>query len=267
MLTSARSASLAPGSEQGITLIELLVSMLLSVVIIAGLVAILVVSLRQSSRITNQVQANRTGRVTLTKTIEELHSSCTGLKTPPIQAPSVTPSSPLAASNATNLWFVTAYGNKSSGEPVIKEVIEHDINWSAVKTSNTGLSLGKLTDYSFPSNGGEAPIWSFPAPNVANATAKVIGTNVIQPTVVPATNPTGAIFQYYAYNTSGQLVSVAVPLTTTTAKTVAKVAIAFTQAPETSDTRAGRTTALSDSVLLRFGPSETGTEAENTPCD
>lgn len=262
---SVRSAPLAPGAEDGITLIELLVSMLLSVVIIAGLVAILVVSLRQSSRITNQVQANRTGRVTLTKMLEELHSACTGLNTPPIQAPSATPSSPLGASNATNLWFVTAYGNKTSGEPVIKEVIQHDINWTAVKTSNTGLSLGKLTDYSFPSNGGEAPIWSFPAPNVANATAKVIGTNVIQPSV-STSNPTGAVFQYSTYNTSGQLVSVPVPLTTTTAKTVAKVAISFTQAPETSDTRTGRTTVLSDSVLLRFGTSETGTEAESPPC-
>jgi Tfp pilus assembly protein PilV len=259
MLMPAHFNRLSPRSEHGVTLIELLVAMTLSVVIIAGLIAILVVSLRQQSRITNQVQANRTGRTTLSKAIEELHSSCTGLNTLPIQAPSTTVSSPLAASNGVNLWFLSAYGNKTSGEAVIKEVVEHDINWTANKTSNTGLSLGTLKDYSFASTGGEAPNWTFPALNIANATAKVLGTNVIA--------PSGTIFQYETYNTSGELNPVAVPLTTTTAKTVANVNVSFTQAPETGDTRAGRTTALSDSVLLRFGPSETGTEAENTPCD
>jgi type II secretory pathway component PulJ len=260
MLTPTTHNPLSPRSERGITLVELLVAMSLSVVIVAGLIAILVVSLRQQSRITNQVQANRTGRATLAKAIEELHSSCTGLNTLPIQAPSTTVSSPLAASNGVNLWFLSAYGNKTSGEAVIKEVVEHDINWTATKTSNTGLSLGTLKDYSFASTGGEGPNWTFPALNTANATVKVLGTNVIAPT-------SGAIFEYEKYNTTGKLVSVAVPLTTTTAKTVANVAISFVQAPETGDTRKGRTTELSDSVLLRFGPGETGTEAENTPCD
>jgi type II secretory pathway component PulJ len=260
MLTPATHHPLSPRSERGITLVELLVAMSLSVVIIAGLIAILVVSLRQQSRITNRVQANRTGRTTLSKAIEELHSSCTGLNTLPIQAPSTTPTSPLAASNGSNLWFLSAYGNKTSGEAVIKEVVEHDINWVAKKTSNTGLSLGTLTDYSFAANGGEAPNWTFPALNPANATAKVLGNNVIAPS-------SGSIFEYEKYNTSGELVPVAVPLTTTSAKTVANVQISFTQAPESGDTRAGRTTNLSDSVLLRFASAETGTEAENTPCN
>jgi type II secretory pathway pseudopilin PulG len=258
MLTPATDNPLSPRSERGITLIELLVAMTLSVVIIAGLIAILVVSLRQQSRITNQVQANRTGRATLSKAVEELHSSCTGLNTLPIQAPSTTVSSPLAASNGVNLWFLSAYGNKTSGEAVIKEVAEHDINWTANKTGNT--TLGTLKDYSFASTGGEGPNWTFPALNTANATATVLGTNV----AVPAA---GAIFAYEKYNTSGELGAVSVPLTTTTAKTIANVKISFTQAPESGDTRTGRTTNLSDSVLLRFSPGETGTEAENTPCD
>jgi type II secretory pathway pseudopilin PulG len=258
MLTPTTHNPLSPRSERGITLIELLVAMTLSVVIVAGLIAILVVSLRQQSRITNQVQANRTGRATLSKAIEELHSSCTGLNALPIQAPSTTVSSPLAASNAVNLWFLSAYGNKTSGEAVIKEVVEHDINWTANKTGNT--ALGTLKDYSFASTGGEGPNWTFPALNVANATAKVLGTNIIAPT-------SGSLFEYEKYNTTGKLEAVAVPLTTTTAKTVANVKISFTQAPETGDTRTGRTTNLSDSVLLRFGAGETGTEAENTPCD
>jgi len=257
MLATSNPRTLA--SEDGITLVELLVAMIMSVIIIAGLIAVFTVTLRQSSRITNQVQANRKGRVTLTKAIEELHSACTGLNTLPIQAPSTTPSSPLAASNAVNLWFLSAYGNKTSAEPVIGEVTEHDLNWTATKTSSTGLSMGTLTDYSFVATGGEAPTWTFPALNTANATAKVIGTNVIA--------PSGKLFEYQTYNTSGKLTEVAVPLTATAAKTVANVKISLTQAPDSGDTRTGRTAKLSDSVLLRFSPGETGTEVENTPCN
>lgn len=259
MLTPAPHTPGTLASDDGITLVELLVAMMLSVIIIAGLIAVFTVTLRQSARITNQVQANRKGRVTLTKAIEELHSACTGLNTLPIQAPSTTPSSPLAASNSVNLWFLSAYGNKTSAEPIIGEVTEHDLNWTATKTSSTGLSMGTLTDYSFVATGGEAPTWTFPALNTTNATAKVIGTNVIA--------PSGKLFTYEAYNTSGELVEVAVPLTATTAKTVANVNISLTQAPDSGDTRPGRTANLSDSVLLRFTPGETGTEAENKPCN
>jgi type II secretory pathway pseudopilin PulG len=246
-------------TEDGITLVELLVAMVMSVIIVAGLIAVFSVTLRQSARITNQVQANRKGRVTLTKSVEELHSACTGLNTLPIQAPSTTPSSPLAASNAVNLWFLSAYGNKTSAESVIGEVTEHDLNWTATKTSSTGLSMGTLTDYSFVATGGEAPLWTFPTLNTTNAKAKVIGTNVIA--------PAGKLFTYQKYNTSGQLIEVPVPLTATTAKAVANVKIALTQAPDSGDTRPGRAAELSDSVLLRFSPGETGTEAENTPCN
>lgn len=56
------------------------------------------------------------------------------------------------------------------------------------------------------------------------------------------------------------------PLTTTTAPEVASVNVAFTAAPEKGDTRSIRTAPFSSSVLLRFGPSQTGSEAENSPC-
>jgi len=107
---------------------------------------------------------------------------------------------------------------------------------------------------------GKAPSWTFPTLSTANATANVLAANVIAP-------EGGSFFKYYAYEASGQLEELAVPLTTTNAKTVAKVSVGLTQAPESGDTRAGRTANVSDAVLLRFGPSETGTGVENTPCD
>jgi len=246
-------------AERGFTLVELMLSLALSIIVVGALLAILEVSLRQETSVSAQVQSNHTGRLALTKVIEELHSSCTGLNTLPVQAPSTTPTSPLTSANGTSLWFISAYGSKASGNAIINEVTEHNIAWKSEKTSNTGVSLGTLRDYSFAATGGEAPTWTFPTLTTANATTTVLATNVAAPS-------SGSLFRYYTYNTSGQLTEVAVPLTTTTAKTVAKVSIGFTQAPESGDTRAGRTVNLSDVALLRFGPSETGTEAENTPC-
>jgi Tfp pilus assembly protein PilW len=262
MLSSDVPTPLTPSAEQGLTLIELLVAMTLSIIVIGALLAILDISLRQETRISDQVQSNRTGRMVLSRVIDELHSSCTGFGTTAIQAPSTTPIAPLTSSNSVNLWFLSAYGNASSGNAVLTGVTQHDINWSLTETNKSGQTLGTLTDYSFASTGGSAPNWTFPALNVSNAKATVLAKNVLPPT-------SGSIFQYHTYNTSGGLVMLTakeLPLTTTTAANVAKVTVGFIQAPEKGDTRSGRTASLSDSMLLRFGPSETGSEAENAPC-
>ena len=267
MLTPARRASARLlREERGLTLIELLVSMTAGVVVIAAVTLILVVALRQNARITDAVQADRTGRTALNQVIDELHSSCTGFGSSSIQAPSTTPTSPLASTGSLSLWFLTAYGSSSSGEAAIKGVTEHDLAWTSTGTSNTGQALGKLTDYSWNSTGGEPPnsAWSFNgtlSPATAN-TARVVATNVI-----PAEPST--IFNYSKYDTTstdetfGELVPVAtteLPPTAVTAKRIAKVTIAFTQAPERGDTRAGHTSSFAASVALRLTPPESNSE-------
>jgi prepilin-type N-terminal cleavage/methylation domain-containing protein len=267
MLSSRPASPDRLSCERGFTLIELLVAMVAGVVVIGGLLATLEVSLRQETRISDRVQADRIGRTALSAMLNELHSSCTGFGSTAIQAPSTTPTSPLAATGALNLWFLTAYGSASSGEAAIKAVTEHDVNWTATGTSNTGESLGTLTDYSWTDTGGEPPnfAWTFPATlstTTANS-AHVLATNVI-----PAEAST--IFKYYKYDTTaadstyGELVQMGsseLPPTTTTAKKIAKVAIAFKQAPEHGDTREGHTTSFSGGVNLRLTPTETPGEA------
>jgi Tfp pilus assembly protein PilW len=270
MLTLARHASSRLLREQrGLTLIELLVSMTAGVVVIAGVTVILAVSLRQNTRITDGVQADRVGRTALNQIVDELHSSCTGFGSSSIQAPSTTPTSPLTATGPLSLWFLTAYGNPTSGEAAIKGVTEHDLVWTSTGTSNTGQALGKLTDYSW--NGtGEPPnsAWTFNgvlSPTTANAT-RVVATNVI-----PAAPST--LFSYYKYDTTstdaayGALVPLAtseLPPTAVAAKRIAKVAIAFAQAPERGDTRAGHTTNFSGAISLRLTPPESN--AEGSTC-
>jgi hypothetical protein len=248
--------------------------MLSAIVVIGGLLAILEFSLRQETHLSDRAQANRIGRTAMTRIVDELRSSCTGFHTSAIQAPPTTPTSPLSSSGPADLWFVTGYGNSTSGASSISNLKLHDINWTSTGTSNSGLSLGTLRDYSF-SGSGTPPNWTFPTLSTSNATATVLARNVVPPLV----SGVATVFKYSrfdnnsAHATDGELVQLLpaeLPLTTATAEEIAKVNISFTQAPESGDTGesrgGGRTTAIAGSVVLRFDPTETGAEVENDPC-
>jgi hypothetical protein len=266
--TSIRLPS-STAEELGTTLIELLVAMLTAIVVLFALLAILQFSTNQDARISDRVQANRLGRVAMAKITDELHSACTGFEATAIQAPSETPAAPLASTGATDLWFVSDYGNTNSGSAADTEVIEHDIHWAATGAKTpTGQALGTLTDYRFPSTGGSPSKWEFQPLNAANETANahVLSTNVIAPTL-PAT-PT--LFHYFKFEslTSSKLVELTSAQAATAAGKgeIAKVSINFSQAPEAKDTSPSSAVSLSGSVSLSFSPPENGTEAENTPC-
>jgi prepilin-type N-terminal cleavage/methylation domain-containing protein len=249
-------------SEQhGFTLIEMLVAIIAGLIVTAAALAILDFTARQTTRISDAAQANRAGRNALNVILEELHSSCTGFGATAIQTPSTTPVSPLAATGASNLWFLSAYGNPTSGEPAVSNVVQHDINWTATGTSNTGEQLGTLRDYTFTGS-GSAPNWSFPSLSTANAGVRVLATNV-----TPLTTSTP--FRYYRYDTNSADVetygkTIEVPAgeisTVATNQKIAEVKIAFKQAPEKGDTRAGHTTTFNGAALLRLTPPESGSE-------
>jgi type II secretory pathway pseudopilin PulG len=263
MLSSVRTRfSSAISAADGFTLMEMLVAILTGVIVTGALLAILQFSLRQNKRISDDVQTDRIGRTAMNAITEELRSSCTGFGATAIQAPSTTPTSPLAASNGSNLWFLSAYGNSTSGQAVISKLVQHDINWTETSKNSGGERLGTLTDYSFVGS-GESPSWTFPVLATTNATAEVLAKNVIPPS--GGTTP----FRYYKYDTTatsstyGQLVelgSTELPLTATTAKTIAKVSVGFTQATENGDSRTGHTTSFSGSVVFRFSPPESASE-------
>jgi Tfp pilus assembly protein PilW len=257
-------------SESGFTLIELLVSMLTSIVVIGALFSILLISTHQSSRTTDYVQSNQLGRDTMTNILEELHSACTGAGTggySAIQKPTTVPSSPLAETGATNLWFISTYGTPSSATAELKEVTEHDLNWT-----ETAKKLGKLTDYAFPGT-GTVGAWTFPSTlSIANAKTRVLAENVMAPK-----EGTGPIFQYFSYydnqaeSNYGQLETTALttPLSSEAAAAnfaggVAQVVISFTQAPPDKNTQLSRIANFSNSVNLRFSP--TSTTSGISPC-
>lgn len=248
------------GDERGFTLIELLVAMIAGLVLTGALLAILEISLRQTTRLTDRVQVDRGGRATMSNIVDELHSSCTGFGSTAIQAPSTTPTSPLAALGAANLWFLSAYANPTSTEPAVSKIVQHDINWTATGISNTGQQLGTLRDYSFTGS-GESPYWVFPALTTGNASARILAKNV-----VPLTPST--VFHYSRYETDeasasyGTLVEVgASELASAVAnKKIAKVKISYRQAPEKGDTKEGHTSVFEGSVVLRLTPPESAAE-------
>ncbi len=265
----------ARSEESGFTLIELLVSMLTATVVIGALFAVLLISTHQSSRTTDYVQSNQLGRDAMTNILEELHSACTGASAEgysAIQKPTTVPTSPLAETGPTNLWFVSTYGTPSSATAELKEITEHDINWTATVKSNTGLQLGKLTDYAFAGT-GTAGAWTFPSPlSIANAKARVLAENVIAPK-----EGTGPIFQYFTYydnsaaSNYGQLETTALttPLSNKAEEAnfaggVAEVVISFTQAPPDKNTQLSRMANFSNAVNLRFSP--TSTTSGVSPC-
>jgi prepilin-type N-terminal cleavage/methylation domain-containing protein len=254
------SLRLRISDERGFTLIELLVAIIAGLVVTGAALGLLEVSVRQTTRISDAAQANRAGRNAMNVILEELHSSCTGFGTTAIQAPSTTPVSPLASTGSLNLWFLSAYGNSTSAEPSVSGVVQHDINWTATETSNTGEQLGTLRDYSFTGS-GSPPNWSFLPLSAANASAKVLAKNVVP--------PASTLFHYYRYDTNpantetyGTLVEVSPSEVGAVAanKKIAQVTIAYKQAPEKGDTRQGHTTTFNGSAVLRLTPPEAGSE-------
>jgi type II secretory pathway pseudopilin PulG len=245
-------------SADGFTLTEMLVAILCGVVVTGALLAVLELSLRQDTRISDRVQADRRGRTAMNVVLDQLRSGCTGFGSTAIQAPSSTPTSPLESTGATNLWFLSGYANPTSGDAYITKVTLHDINW---QPASSGAQIGTLTDYAFEGS-GESPNWVFPTLSTTNATAKVLATNV-----VPL--ETSKLFHYSRYDTSaesgtyGELVELGsgeLPPTKATAKKIASVNIAFKQAPEGGDTREGHTTTFSGSAAFRFTPPESSGE-------
>jgi hypothetical protein len=259
---------LTPSSEQGFSLMELLVAMLASIVVVIALYTIINFTLNQEVRTNEIAQADQVGRTALGSIVEELHSSCTGVA--PIQQPSA-PVSPLTKSGPLSMWFISAYGDTESGAATLPEVTEHDIVWTSNETSNTGKKLGTLTDYAFKSE-GEYPAWKFPSLTTANAAKPPNKVTIFAKNVIPnEVNSEATIFQYYKYE-NGALVTTKPSTSAAEAEHVAKVTIGFSQAStggglgstKGGDTRTGRPASFSDSVVLRLDPTEKETEG---PCE
>jgi len=242
-----RATQRLAGGEHGFTLIELLVSMLTATVVIGALFEIFIVSLHQTSRITDSVQATQLGRTTMTRVIDELHSACIARKFAPVQE----------ESSGTKLIFVNAY----SKESVIKntEAYEHEIEWSS--------ATQKLTDTITPASSGEWPKFTF----ASTPTKTVLGEHIAE--------DSSPIFTYYEYGetySSGSSEPVStltemknIPsngMTSTEAGKVAAVLVSFTAKPINGQTALSRSAEFSNQVTFAFGAPSSEAKIKDGPC-
>lgn len=247
--------------ERGFTLIEALVAMISGVIVVGALVLLLEVTINQTSRITETSQANQLGRVTMTKIIDELHSTCLAQGFTPIQE----------VSTEQKLRFITAYSENS----VIPSsaASEHEILFS--KPGET------LTDKTYAATSGEGSSFAFPT--TATSTVR-IGAQITPGTPSGKEAP---VFRYYRYAKAGAGGSSETPESaleelkptseTTalgeTAKEVAAVIVTFKAGVPReellrSETKAKASipTELSDQVTFAFAAPESEGTIEDSPC-
>lgn len=172
--------SRALAAEEGVSLIELLVSILAGMIVIIALFNLQIVTLHQTTRVFTKVDATQHARVAIEDLENELHSACIVDNVTPIQS----------GSSGTSLQFVSQEGNGATLTPV-----EHVISYSSSAQTLTDATYAETGE---TTNAQGEPIYTFAA--VASS-SRILLANVTQSGTTP-------IFQYYEYqiptNSSGQ---------------------------------------------------------------
>lgn len=252
-------------SEDGFTLVETLVAIVTGVIVTGALFAILEVSLHQTSRLTDRIQANQLGRTAMTRIVDELRSACISPNFTPIQE----------GSTSNELIFIDAFGTESvlgekepeaaTKEPE-KHIFKHKIKYEA--------ATSRLIDEVFPATGGTWPNYTF------SSTAKSvrIGENIGQ---VEEAKAKVNVFRYYRYATatasSGttslsaltemtELPLKAANKVDTPAK-AASVRVTFMAGPTSGNSALNRNVEMSNQVTLAFSIPSAETPIEAAPCE
>jgi len=229
----------------------MLVAMTAGIVVLGALFSIMELSLKQTARITNETYASQLGRTAMAKIISELHSACI--------SPGYTPV--LAGSSSDELLFRNATGE----EAVIQTAYEHRIVWDSATST--------LTDYSYRSNGGSWPEFTFPStPTSTTRVASQISEMSSGGALVP-------IFRYYRYATattgeeSGSApvstleeTPLSTPLSETAAKTVASVSVSFEATATSASSPLERSLPISNQVTFAFSAPNVEKPINDSPC-
>jgi Tfp pilus assembly protein PilW len=236
--------SLPPPSsrdEHGFTLVEMLVTLVTGIIVVLATLSVLDISISESSRISERVDADQRGRLAMEKVIQELHSSCTSYEAIPVGE----------ESGAEKLILVS----QPTAAAVLTKVTKHVIAYN--EATHT------LTDESFPSTNTASELdtpWKFST--TASGTQTLL--NNVHKSI--AGSETVPIFRYYRY-VGSELSSTPQsdsPKLGEEAENTAEVTVSFATAPTSERTSGARTVDFSDSAVLRFDPaSATGS---NEPC-
>ncbi len=163
--------SRALAAQEGISLIELLVSILAGMIVIIALFNLQIVTLHQTTRVFTKVDATQHARVAIEDLENELHSACIVDNVTPIQS----------GSNGTSLQFVSQEGNGATLTPV-----EHIVSYSSSAQTLTDATYAETGE---TTNAQGQPVYTFAS---AASSSRILLANVTQSGTTP-------IFQYYEY--------------------------------------------------------------------
>jgi Tfp pilus assembly protein PilV len=230
-------------TDHGFTLVEMLVAMVSGLVVILATFSVLDISISQSSRISERVDADQHGRLAMEKLMLELHSSCIAFASNPVEP----------GSTDTNIKFVSQSGN----EAYFTSVTKHEVSLNT--------ATHKLIDASYLSTNTAAELgtsWNFPA---APTSTQPLLKGAFQ-TVEPASGLVIPVFRYYKYQ-GGNISTTpeTTPISAADAKATAEVTVNFTIAPSSERVDADRKVELTNTAVLRYDPSSA--TGSNKPCE
>lgn len=222
--------------QGGYSLPELSVAIIVGTVILGGLFTLVNFTVRSNARTTNRVAADQLARPAMQRIVDELHSACIYPGLAPVQA----------GSTGSQITFVTSHGSAANPTPIRRRI--------------TLNSNGSLTDNAYAQSGGTAPNWTFWSSPYDQYT-------LLQQ--ASALSPTTAVFRYYKYSAGAiSATPLPTPLTTENAKLTVQVTVGFktglSQGASAIDPN--NAIALSESVLMRFSPSNEDTNKAGLPC-
>lgn len=221
--------------QRGFTLVELLVTMIAGLVITLATLTMLDISVQESAKVADRVEASQRGRIAMEQLIQELHSSCVAASVAPV----------LPGSTSTSIQFLSQFGSAAVLTPNL-----HKVTFSA----------GSLTDTAYAATSGSAPTWTFSS---TPAYSRTVLTNVSQSTVNGTTQP---VFQYYEYVNGTLSSALPTPLSATDAANTVQVTVNFAVGPLDTSTVADRTIQTTGTAVLRYVPADPTPGAPNLPC-
>jgi prepilin-type N-terminal cleavage/methylation domain-containing protein len=250
----------AARDESGFTLIELVVAMLISGVIVVVLLTVLTFTTSQTSLLTEKVQSTRTGRQTMTKVLDEMHSACL--------ASGYTGYYPVRAeSTPTKLIFYNAYSKQaaipSASENAAEGVYKHELVFNE--------ATGTLVDKSYPSTSVSA----WPEVSFGTSTSHTLGENLSKTAGTP-------IFKYFKYAKAANSTSSSTAgletfeeaefgagekLEKQQASEVASVLVSFTARPSSHNQKLNRSISLSSQVTFAFTSPSAESTISDSPCE
>ena len=251
----------AASCEDGFTLVELVVVMMSGMVIVMATFGLIDVTIRQTTRSIDRVEATQKARSGMEDLVQELNSGCVVAGISPVQATSAAGITPAVNSDGQDLVFVSGLGSGATVNPV-----EHVVSYDTSKLT--------LTDAQYLNTGGSPPTayspstWTFsPTPYTSHVTSNVTSVSF---TYYSYSNPANSV----ANSLNGTPAALTTPLNATwpptggltnLAGSVARIDIAWRVGPRDGSTDPLRLVTMNNSVVFRITPPTPTTS--NLPCN